>query len=235
MLKITWLGHACWMLDTGSMKVLVDPFLSQSPTASCSPEQVEADVVLITHGHVDHILDAAAIAKRCDSLCVANYEIATWLASKQGVARTIGMNLGGWAKLPEGRVKMTIAHHSSELPDGTYGGQPGGFLLELPAGRVYVAGDTALFSDMQWISPSGIDVAILPIGDLFTMGPEDSLQAIEWLKPSCVFPSHFNTWPPIAQDATQWARQVRERSRAIPQLLQPGDSATWSPQPLDRS
>jgi len=235
MLKITWLGHACWLLDTGRMKVLIDPFLSQSPTAPCSPEQVDADVVLITHGHVDHILDAAAIAKRCDSLCVANYEIATWLTSKQAVARTIGMNLGGWAKLPEGRVKMTIAHHSSELPDGTYGGQPGGFLLELPAGRVYIAGDTALFSDMQWISPSGIDVAILPIGDLFTMGPEDSLQAIDWLKPSWVFPSHFNTWPPIAQDASQWAKQVRERSGAIPQILEPGESATWSPMPLDRS
>jgi L-ascorbate metabolism protein UlaG (beta-lactamase superfamily) len=88
---------------------------------------------------------------------------------------------------------------------------------------------------MQWISRSGIDVAILPIGDLFTMGPEDSLQAIEWLKPSWVFPSHFNTWPPIAQDASQWARQVRERSTSIPQLLAPGESATWSPQPLDRS
>ena len=133
------------------------------------------------------------------------------------------MNLGGAVDLPFGRLKMTLAHHSSTLPDGSPGGNPCGFLLELDGRRVYFACDTALFGDMQWIGRGGLDAAILPIGDLFTMGPADSLEATKLLRPRKVLPSHYNTWPPIAQDAAAWADSVRRETDATPLTPQPGE------------
>ncbi|MEM9660317.1 MAG: metal-dependent hydrolase, partial [Planctomycetota bacterium] len=149
-----------------------------------------------------------------------------WM-QKQGLAegRAISMNPGGGVNQPFGRVKMTIAHHSSSMPDGSYGGVAGGFLLELTDGRrIYVAGDTALFLDMKLIGVGGIDLAVLPIGDLFTMGPEDSVEAVKMLAPTRVVPCHFNTWPPIEQDAAAWAQLVERQTAAEPVVLQPGDS-----------
>ena len=133
------------------------------------------------------------------------------------------MNLGGGVALPFGHVKMTLAHHSSLLPDGSPAGSPAGFLLTLDgAKRLYFAGDTALFLDMQLIGAKGLDLAVLPIGDLFTMGPEDSIEAIKLLKPRHVAPFHYNTWPPIRQDAKKWAEQVRAETEAEPHVLEPG-------------
>lgn len=208
MVELTWLGHASWSLRIGEHRIVIDPFLSENPSANQRPNEIDADCVLLTHGHFDHVADAAEIANRCDAMLVANYEIATWFAEKHGVKNTLGMNLGGWAELPFGRVKMTLAHHSSQLPDGSYGGNPGGFLIECER-RLYFAGDTALFSDLQIVSPEKIDCAVLPIGDLFTMGPADSVQAAKWLDPKCVVPAHYNTWPPIEQDADAWAAEIR--------------------------
>jgi L-ascorbate metabolism protein UlaG (beta-lactamase superfamily) len=119
---------------------------------------------------------------------------------------------------------MIPALHSSELPDGSYGGSPAGFLLSLEQRKIYFACDTALFSDMQLLAKENLDLAVLPIGDLFTMGPDDSLQAIEWLKPKAVLPAHYNTWPPIAQDANAWADRVRASTAAIPLVLEPGQT-----------
>jgi L-ascorbate metabolism protein UlaG (beta-lactamase superfamily) len=153
---------------------------------------------------------------------VANFEIASWFESKFEVQNTVGMNLGGSVQLPFGKVTMTIAFHSSQLPDGAYGGNPGGFLLELDGLRIYVAGDTALFSDMQLIAREPIDVAILPIGDLFTMGPADSVAATQLLKPKNVLPAHYNTWPPIEQDAAEWAEAIRSKTSAEPILAEVG-------------
>jgi L-ascorbate metabolism protein UlaG (beta-lactamase superfamily) len=220
--KVTWFGHACFLIETVGKRVLVDPFLDDSPTAPLKSKEVSADFILITHGHFDHIADAAKIATRCNAVCVSNFEICEWLA-KQGVQQTEPMNIGGAISLAIGTVKSTIAFHSSTLPDGTPGGNPSGFLLALAGAKIYIAGDTALFSDMQ-LYAVGLDLAILPIGDRFTMGPEDSLQAIRLLDPTRVVPCHYNTWPPIAQDATAWASRVAKESSSEAIILRPGES-----------
>jgi L-ascorbate metabolism protein UlaG (beta-lactamase superfamily) len=223
-MELTWLGHATWLLKSGKHKILIDPFLDDSPSAPLKSDQVEADFILVSHGHGDHIADCAKIAKRTGALVISNYEICTWLAG-QGVAKTLGHNLGGGSQQPFGRVQLTIAHHSSQLPDGSNGGNPSGFLLWLAAEklRVYFACDTALFYDMKLIGSVGLDLAVLPIGDLFTMGPDDALSAVNLLHPKHVIPSHFNTWPPIAQDAQAWAERVKHDTQAVPHVLKPGE------------
>lgn len=220
--ELTWLGHGSWSLRIDDTHVLLDPFLDDSPTAPVKADEVEADYILVSHGHFDHVADVAAVAKRTNAAVVANYEITQWLTNKQNVENTMGMNLGGCLSLPFGTVKMTIAWHSSQLPDGSDGGNPGGFLLTLAKGKVYFACDTALFSDMKLIGNCGVDVAVLPIGDLFTMGPEDAVEAVKLISPKCVIPNHYNTWPPIEQDAQLWAEQVRARTSADPLVLEPG-------------
>ena len=197
------------------------PFKHFTPTAPIKSDADKADFILITHGHFDHISDAVKIANRTGATTVSNFEISQWL-SKQGVTNAIGMNHGGATNLPFGRVKLTIAHHSSVLPDGTYGGNPAGFLLTLPEAKIYIAGDTALFSDLQLYGRDGLDLAIVPMGDLYTMGPEDSIEAVNFLKPKRVAPCHYNTWPPIAQDAQAWANKVRSQTSAIPETPEPG-------------
>jgi L-ascorbate metabolism protein UlaG (beta-lactamase superfamily) len=218
--ELTWLGHGTWQIETGGGALLLDPFLDDSPTAPVKAKDVSADYILVSHGHFDHIADAAKIAIRTKATVVSNYEICEWLA-KQGVKNAEPMNLGGAIATPLGRIKLTLALHSSTLPDGTPGGNPGGFLLSLADGAVYFACDTALFSDMKLIGDTGIDLAVLPIGDRFTMGPDDSIKAIELLRPKRVAPAHYNTWPPIAQDAAAWARRVREETSAEPIVLEP--------------
>ena len=198
MLTLTWLGHACWSIRTAKHSILLDPFLTGSPVAPVKAEQVDADFILVSHGHGDHVGDAAAIARRTGAKVISNYEIAEWLRTQHGVADTLGMNLGGGVDLPFGRLTMTVAHHSSALPDGSYGGNPCGFVLSVDGQRVYFACDTALFGDMRLIGRAGLEAAVLPIGDLFTMGPDDALEAVKLLGAKRVVPSHFNTWPPIA-------------------------------------
>ncbi|MBI5758216.1 MAG: metal-dependent hydrolase [Planctomycetales bacterium] len=222
--QLTWYGHATWLVESGCQRIVVDPFFDCNPSSPAKAKQISADFVLVTHGHFDHIADAAEIANRCGATVVSNFEICEWFSKKHGVKQTQPMNLGGMIDLPFGRVKSTIAHHSSELPDGSYGGNPGGFLLMLreTGQRIYFAGDTALFLDMQLIGAGGLDLAVLPIGDRFTMGPDDSIAAIELLKPKRVAPSHYNTWPPIAQNATAWAARVRSKTKSVPIVLEPG-------------
>ena len=224
-LTFTWFGHSVWSIATPQHTLLVDPFFDDSPAASCKPDSVAADFIFLTHGHFDHVNDAAKITKRTGATVVAIYEICEWLG-KQGVSKTQPMNLGGTCAMPFGRVKMTVAHHSSTLPDRSPGGNPAGFLLTLDEQRIYFAGDTALFSDMRLIGAGGLDLAVLPIGDLFTMGLEDSIEAIKLLNPKHVAPSHYNTWPPIEQDASAWAEAVRRQTKAEPHVVPPGGSFT---------
>ena len=221
--SLTWLGHACWLLRTERHTILLDPFLTGNPAAALTADDVPADFILVSHGHGDHVGDTARIAHRTGAQVIAMYEITQWLEKHHQVTNAIGMNLGGAVELPFGRLKMTLAHHSSTLPDGSPGGNPCGFLLQVEGRRLYFACDTALFGDMQWIGRGGLDAAILPLGDLFTMGPEDSLEAIKLLRPRKVFPSHYNTWPPIAQDAEAWAASVRRETDAEPLTPKPGE------------
>lgn len=129
--EITWLGHGSWLISSGGKKILLDPFLDENPSSPVKAADVEADFILVSHGHFDHVADVAAIANRTGATVVAIFEIAQWFAEKHRVADTIGMNLGGGVDLPFGRATLTLAYHSSQLPDGSYGGNPGGFLLSL--------------------------------------------------------------------------------------------------------
>jgi len=224
--QLTWLGHGSWLLETGTHSILLDPFLNDSPTSPVKAEDLSPDYILISHGHFDHLSDAASIANRTQAPLVAIYEIAEWFQKQHGVASTVGMNLGGAVQLPFGSVKMTNALHSSQLPDGSYGGNPAGFLVTLEDLTLYFACDTALFGDMQLIGQAGIDIAVLPIGDLFTMGPDDAVAATKLIQPKRVLPAHYNTWPPIEQDAEAWAAKVREQTDAEPIVIEPGQSVS---------
>ena len=221
--EFTWLGHNAWSIDTARKSVLVDPFLDDSPTAPVKSDEVQADYILLSHGHSDHLGDTIKIAKRTGAAVITNFEVGEWLKG-HGVAedKVTGMNPGGGVQLPFGHAKFTIAHHSSSLPDGSYGGVPGGWLLKLDSARVYFACDTALFLDMKLIGAAGLDLAVLPIGDRFTMGPDDSIEAVKLLTPKRVAPCHYNTWPPIAQDARAWAAKVKAETKAEPIVLEPG-------------
>jgi L-ascorbate metabolism protein UlaG (beta-lactamase superfamily) len=223
--EITWLGHGSFQIQTAGQSLLIDPFLDDSPTASLKADTVAADTILITHAHFDHLTDAVAIAQRTGATIIANYELSNWFQG-QGLAETQleAMNVGGQIEQSFGRVKMTLAHHSSSLPDGTYGGLASGFLIALSGGHVYFAGDTSLFLDMKLIGLVGLELAVLPIGDRFTMGPDDALEAVKLLGPKRVLPCHYNTWPPIEQDAAAWAEQVRSQTASEPVVVEPGET-----------
>lgn len=219
--ELTWLGHGSWSIASNGYTVLLDPYLDENPVALVKADDLEADFVLVSHGHGDHVSDAVAIARRTGATVVANFEICQWLA-RHGVKKTHAMNLGGGYRFPFGRVKMTMAQHTSMLPDGSNGGNPCGFLISFPEGNVYFACDTGLFHDMKLIGEAGVALAALPIGDNFTMGPDDALQAVKLLRPRRVVPVHYNTWPLIAQDADAWADRVNDQTDAEPVVLEPG-------------
>ncbi len=219
MTKITWLGHASWLIEAGGKRVLLDPFLTDNPVATASPDEFDdVSEILVSHGHFDHVGDAAEIAKRSGAKLIANWEVAGWFASKHGVENYLQMNIGGTTELSIGTVKFTPAVHSSGLPDGTDGGSPVGMILTIEGKRIYFACDTGVFSDMR-LYAHGVDLAVLPIGDLFTMGIDDSITAINLIEPKSVIPAHYNTMPPIEQDANAWAERVRSETKSAPVVL----------------
>jgi len=179
--------------------------------------------VLVSHGHDDHLGDALKIAQRTGATVIANFEVANY-CQKHGCT-VHSMHIGGGFDFPFGRVKLTIAHHGSALPDGSYGGNPAGFLLTTPDDKkIYIAGDTGLFGDMQLIGDEGLDLAILPIGDNYTMGPDDALRAVKLLRPKLVVPVHYNTWDLIAQDPQAWKERVEAETETRVHVLKPGES-----------
>lgn len=220
--KIRWLGHSCIEIVTGGVNLLIDPFLTGNPVAAVSADEVNPDFILISHGHGDHVGDAIEIAKRTDATVITNYEISEWLLAK-GV-KAHGMQHGGGHQFPFGRVKLTLAFHGSALPDGSNGGNPAGFLITTNDGKkIYDAADTGLFGDMALIGEEGIDLAFLPIGDNYTMGPDDALRAVKMIKPCRVVPIHFNTFPLIEQDAAAWAKAVENATDTKVSVLKPGE------------
>ena len=182
--------------------------------------------MLCSHGHEDHTCDALAIAQRCGAVIIGNYEIAEYFAAKG--AKTHGMNPGGAFQFPFGRVKLTIAHHTSSVEAGLhpiYLGSPCGLLIQADGRTIYHAGDTALFLDMQLIGRAGLDLAMVPIGDNFTMGIEDAAAALDYLKPKLTVPMHYNTWPVITVDPQRFVEAAAKTDHTV-QVLKPGESLT---------
>lgn len=200
-MNVTFYGHSCFLVEIDGAKILFDPFISPNPKAEgVNVDTIEADYVLISHGHEDHVADAEAILKRTGAKLISNYEIVCWFGEK-GIENSHPLNHGGSVTLPFGKVKFVNAIHSSVLPDGTYGGNPGGFVIESNEGNFYFSGDTALTYDMKLLGEfHNLDWAVLCVGDNFTMGPEDAAICAEWIGVDKVLGTHFDTFPYIEID-----------------------------------
>ncbi len=225
-MEITWLGHATFLLEDAGTRVLIDPFLSGNPKAARQPDEVECDVILQTHGHLDHYLDTVAIAKRTGATVVAIVELANEIAGK-GVEDVRDPNLGGTVTFDWGWVKLVPAWHTAVTPDGTPH-TPAGVLVHLGGRTVYHLGDTALFSDLALVARRGdpIDVALVPIGGHYTMDRIDAVTAVEFVAPRQVVPCHYGTFPPIETDAQQFKADVEAQTEAQVVVLDPGGSLT---------
>jgi len=224
MIKITFIGHSCFFIDSGKFKLLIDPYIKGNPVARASDDQTRADYILITHGHGDHLGDAIEIAKKHKSEIISNYELCTYCDS-QGVEKIHPMHIGGGKKLPFGSVKLTIAHHGSTLGNtGGYGGNPAGFIIRIDNKIIYHAGDTGLFLDMKLIGElDKIDLALLPIGGNFTMDIPDAVKAVEFLKPRLAIPMHYNTFDLIACNPDEFVKGIMKFG-VDGAILKPGES-----------
>jgi len=225
--KVTYYGHSCFAAEVAGKTLLFDPFITGNELATAiDVKEVPADYILISHGHADHMADAADIAKRTGATIISNYEVTVWFG-KQGVSRTHPLNHGGAWRFDFGRVKFVSAIHSSSLPDGTYGGNPGGFVVESSEGNFYYCGDTALTLDMQLVGESTrLAFAALCIGDNFTMGIEDATKAAEYVRCNEILGLHYNTFPLIKIDAPAAIARFKAAGKNL-HLLLPGESRNF--------
>jgi L-ascorbate metabolism protein UlaG (beta-lactamase superfamily) len=226
-MKLTYYGHACFAVEAGGKTLLFDPFITPNPLAEkVDIKKIPADFILVSHGHSDHVADVVEIAKRTGATVIAPFEVGCWFEEK-GVANVQAMNHGGAARMPFGRVKLTAAIHSSSMPDGRYGGNPAGFLIETSNGSFYYSGDTALTWDMKLIGEqTKLQFAVLPIGDFFTMGIDDAVRAADFLGVTRIVGVHYDTFPPIKLDH---GAAIKTAQTAGKELLLPKIGETIEP------
>jgi L-ascorbate metabolism protein UlaG (beta-lactamase superfamily) len=224
MARLIYHGHAtCTLVTDDGTRLVIDPFFDDNPATELTADQVEADYVLVSHGHFDHFADCIPLARRTGATVIGTFELVSFCQSK-GVENGHGMNIGGGYEFPFGRVKLTPALHTGSVAgdeDGTHTTDCAGFLIEFNGKRFYHAGDTALIMDFHLLKGQ-VDVALLPIGDNFTMGPADAVRAVEMIEPKVVVPIHYNTWPVIAQDPDAFRTMVGER--ATVEIVAPGST-----------
>ncbi|MFM9108098.1 MAG: metal-dependent hydrolase [Chloroflexota bacterium] len=228
MTTLTYLGHSAFLLEADGKAVAIDPFLTGNPAASCAESDIHPGTILLTHAHNDHVGDTIAIAKRTGAQVISTYELGSWLAG-QGVEHTTAGNHGGTIAFDGGTAKIVPAWHTSSYHDGERYvaiGVPAGFVVRFGGRSIYFAGDTCLFGDMNLIGDEGLDAAAIPIGDHFTMGPKDAVRAATFLRAGTVVPCHYDTFPPIRQDAAAFAAAVREATGGASAVapLKPGAS-----------
>ena len=229
-MEITWLGHSAFeIISDKGLKILIDPFISNNPVCNTPVEEIETDVILVTHGHADHFGDAMEIANRTGAKLVGNHEISLFL-SKQGL-EAVGMNIGGSIEVQGIKITMLDAKHSSDIDfmeEIVPGGSAASFLITLEDGtKIFHAGDTGLFGDMEKVIGEIYkpDIAMIPIGDKLTMGPFEGALAAKWISPKMVIPMHYNTFPVIEQNPTIFANFVMQLDPKIkPVVLNPGES-----------
>jgi L-ascorbate metabolism protein UlaG (beta-lactamase superfamily) len=225
MVSVRYIGHSAYAVEDGERQILIDPFISGNPAANCSPDDFNPVAILLTHAHGDHVGDSVEISKRTGATVIATNELGIYLG-RQG-AKTISANHGGTVKFDGGSVKFVPAWHTSSYQVGDEflaPGVPAGLVVRFGGKTIYFAGDTCLFLDMQLIGEEGLDLAVLPIGDHFTMGPDDAVKAARFLKAGHVIPCHCNTFPPIQQDIDEFARRVEAEAGSRCTPLQPGEN-----------
>lgn len=223
-MEMRFLGHSTFLLSHGEHRVLIDPFLAGNPQCPVSLDEAlgwNLSAVLISHAHGDHWGNALDFG-RAGVPIIGTAEIGGYAAAN-GATNAIGANIGGTVRGEWGSVYFTPAWHSSSFPDGTYGGMPTGLVVEMGGKRVYHAGDTSLFSDMRLIGDRGLDAALLPVGDHFTMGPEEAGRTLELLRPRVAVPMHYGTFPPLTGDPQVFAAAGRAQGMDV-RVLGPGES-----------
>lgn len=209
MLKVTYYSHSCFLLDDGKYKVIIDPFFTGNPNAPVKWESIKTDYVILTHAHGDHLGDGLRIAEHNGSTIIAVNELANHVISKGAKAHS--MHIGGAYNFPFGRVKFTIAHHGSSTHDGLYMGEPAGVVVTIGDKAIYHTGDTGLFLDMKLIGEmNDVEVMMAPIGDNFTMGIDDAVQAVKFVDPNLTIPMHYNTFPVIEADPFEFKSKVEK-------------------------
>jgi len=223
--KIIFLGHAGFLIE-GSKRIVIDPFLTGNSTAKHKPEDINADLIMVSHGHGDHFGDTLSIAKQSGGTVVSVHELAVFCSSKGVDAH--GMHIGGSHIFDGVKIKLTPAWHGSGYGEKSpleYLGTPCGFVFNLDGQTIYHSGDTGLFGDMELIGRlNKIDIAMIPIGDNYTMGPEDALEAVKMLKPGLVIPMHYNTFPLIEQDPYKFKLDVEKDTKSKVAVMNPGES-----------
>lgn len=227
-MELRYFGHSAFQLSINGHTVLVDPFITGNPIAErvVSPGDLKPDVILLTHAHGDHWGDTPGIAAGSDALVVANYEITEYIQREHGHARVHPMNTGGSWEIDWGTVVMVDARHSSSFPDGTYGGNPNGFILIAEDTCIYNLGDTSPFAEMAWIGEDyDVDLALMPIGDCFTMGIPGSVRSADMIQPALTMPVHYDTFPPIEVDTAEWEQAMAARGYKT-RVVKPGETIT---------